>query len=240
MTRTLRIKNNANRSIFIKYTLSSEVKVSEIVSGETVKLTFDKTAEEKLHITCYDESSFFCIRDMPAYTWSNIRTIKLGFFFKFDCIVDVKGYYSLLEVNEFFCVSGKFIFRFFATNIDEKTFHYHHKDYEKKIINVITKIRYVFFGCFWSMFIIAGIYALFGDNYATQLNGWYISPVCFALGIIPLVMLNHSYKRYKILSNGKIGTLLHKGCYYISIINKYNYWVKYDYILECDDILSRY
>lgn len=90
------------------------------------------------------------------------------------------------------------------------------------------------------MFIVTGIYALFGGNDIIQQNEWYVVPGCFALGIIPLVMLNNSYKRYKILSDGKISTLLQKGCYYISITNRSRYWVKYDYILEYDDILSRY
>ncbi len=231
MTRTVRIKNCTFRTFFVRYTIDGKIATKEIGAGETEKFDIDKGEEEPIHIKhCDRYGSLVRICDSPAHSTTYRRRIAPMFYTNFDCVVDVKDYYAVLEVSEHYFEFKSCIIPFFSAEEDVLTKQYFADEDDKKIIIAFYIFLHFLVRCFFAVFVLVSLAAPFIDE------EWSIgySLFSFAFGIIPLIFFSKTSKNLKKFKNCDMEYILGSGNY-ISITSKTDKRINFEYILDSID-----
>ena len=235
MTRTVRIKNCTSRTFFVRYTIDGEITTKEIGVGETEKIDIDKGDEELIHIKhCDRYGSLVRICDSPVHKTTYRRRISPMFYANFDCVVDLKDYYSILEVNEHYLEFNSCIIPFFTAKV-RNVKQYFADDKDKRILISFYALLYFLAECFFAVFVLLSFAAPFID-----VEEWSIgySLLCFTFGIIPLVLFSKASKKLKKFKNCDMEYILGSGnC--ISITSKTDKRIKFEYVLDSLDYEMR-
>lgn len=232
MTRTVRIKNCTSRTFFVRYTIDGEITTMEISAGETDKIDIDKGDEELIHIKhCDRYGSLVRICEAPAHKTTYRRKIAPMFYTNFDCVVDVKDYYAILEVNERYFEFKSCIIPFFTTDEDMVKKQYFADDKDKKILISFYTLLYFLVKCFFAIFVLVSFAAPFVDE-----EEWSIgySLFSFAFGIIPLIFYSKASKKLKKFKDCDMEYILGSGNY-ITITSKTDNRINFEYILDSLD-----
>ncbi len=235
MTRTVRIKNCTSRTFFVRYTIDGEITTREISVGETEKFDIDKGDEELIHIKhCDRYGSLVRICESPVHSTTYRRRITPMFYANFDCVVDVKDYYAILEVNEHYFDLNSCLIPFFSVEEDTVKKQYFADEKDKRIIISFYTLLYFFAKCFFAIFVLVSFAAPFVDV------EWSIgySLFSFAFGIIPLIFFSKASKKLKKFKNCDMDYILASGNY-ISITSKTDKRINFEYILDSLDYEMR-
>lgn len=231
MTRTVRIKNCTGRIFFVRYIVDGKIATKEIGTGETEKFDIDKGYEELIHIKhCDRYGSLVRICESPVHSTTYRRRISPMFYTNFDCVVDVKDYYAILEVNEYFFEFNSCIIPFFSVEDGAVTKQYFADEMDKKIIISFLTFLYFLVRCFFAMFVFLSLAAPFIDE------EWSIgySVFSFVFGLFPLIFFSKASKKLKKFKNCDMEYILDGGNY-ITITSKTDKRINYEYILDSID-----
>ena len=231
MTRTVRIKNCTSRTFFVRYTIDGEITTKEIGAGETEKIDIDKGDEELIHIKhCDRYGSLVRICEAPVHKATFRRGIGPMFYVNFDCVVDVKDYYALLEVKEHYLERYYCIIPFFTTNDDSVKEYYFADEKDKRIVTGFYSMLYLFFMCCCALIVLLWAVAPLVDE------KWTIefTLFCFALGVLPFIYLLKAFKKFKRFKKCDMEYIL-EGGNYIYLLSKTDKHIKFEYILDAVD-----
>ncbi len=235
MTRTLRIKNCTSRKFFVRYTIDGEITTTEISTGETEKIEIDKGDEELIHIKhCDRYGSLIRICEAPAHKTTYRRKIAPVFYTNFDCVVDVKDYYAILEVNEHYIEFQSCIIPFFTTGEDTAEKQYFADDNDKRILISFYTLLYFLVKCFCAIFVLVSFAAPFIDE------EWSIgySFISFAFGAVPLFFYSKASKKLKKFKDCDMEYIV-AGGNYITVTSKTDKRINFEYILDSLDYEMR-
>lgn len=231
MTRTVRIKNCTGRIFFVRYIVDGKIATKEIGTGETEKFDIDKGYEELIHIKhCDRYGSLVRICESPVHSTTYRRRISPMFYTNFDCVVDVKDYYAILEVNEHYLEFKSCIIPFFTTGEGAVNKQYFADDNDKRILISFYTLLYFLVKCFCAIFVLVSFSAPFIDE------EWSIgySFITFAFGAVPLIFFSKASKKLKKFKNCDMEYILGGGNY-ITITSKTDKRINYEYILDSID-----